>query len=271
MYDKMIVCDISGTLLDNKGKFNNEIIEIIKILRENNIGFVLCSGGARIRTIELARTIGASKYVISSNGADVYDISDSKVIYNNLIDIETILKIFYCANKYDFRIAFNSDNYIYTNRLIYNTNYEKMFYDITKEFLISRKIVQCIVSGMNSQKFLHFLKEVNNISNITVAIKNISGKQNDINNIKMCYSDIVKCDTSKGLGLIKLCEHLDFDKKNIIAIGDSINDLSLFKSAGYCVAMGNAISELKNESDLVIRANDENGVCEYLKKLVKRM
>lgn len=65
-------------------------------------------------------------HVILSNGADVYNISNKKVIYDNRISVETLLKIFYYANKYNFRIAFNCDNFIYANKLIYNSDYEKI-------------------------------------------------------------------------------------------------------------------------------------------------
>lgn len=267
----IIACDISGTLLDSNGKLNSELFEIIRILSDNNIDLVLCSGGARIRALELANYIGANKYVISSNGADVYDIREKNVIYDNPISSDIIEKLYFYADKYIFRIAFNSDNNIYTNKLIYNADYEVLFNTVNREFINSNKIVQVIVSGRNRDDFVLFLEDINNIQDILVAIKNISSKERDVNDIKMSYSDIVRYDTSKGVALNKLSEYLNIDKKDIIAIGDGINDLSLFESAGYRVAMGNAIQELKEESDLVIKSNNENGVCEYLKKLIKRM
>ena len=125
MFNKIIVCDISNTLLNSKGKFDNELLDIIKTLNIMKIGFILCSGGARIRALELANTIGASKYIISSNGADVYCHDNNTVIYNNAINTEIIAKIYDIAKSYDLRIAFNAGNLIYTNKVIYHDEYEK--------------------------------------------------------------------------------------------------------------------------------------------------
>ena len=271
MYKKIVVCDISGTLINSKGQINHDIVNSIEILKNNNIGFILCSGGARIRTIELAKNIHASQYVISSNGADVYNASGNLEIYSNKMNPNTLKKIINIALKYDFRVALNSQNYIYSNILIYNSNYEKLIFELDNINKVINNTVQCIVSGKKMIEFREFLNEISCFSDIIIAIKNIDTINNDINNIKMCYSDIVKYNTSKGIGLKALCEYLKIGKQDVIAIGDSVNDLSLFNQSGYCVAMENAIDELKEKSDYVTLSNDEDGVNFFLKKMIKRM
>ena len=42
MYKKIIVCDISGTLINSKGLVNPDVVDNIEILRKNDVGFVLC-------------------------------------------------------------------------------------------------------------------------------------------------------------------------------------------------------------------------------------
>lgn len=270
MYKKIVVCDISGTLIDSKGRVNENIKESINVLENNNVGFILCSGGARVRTIKLANDICASKYFISSNGADVYSSLNNREIYSNSIDITIIKRIYMLAMKYGFRIALNSVNNIYSNILIYNDEYEKEINGLDDLDTIDN-IVQCIVSGKNFNRFMYFLDELKEINDIAIAIKNVDEKHIDINSIKVCYSDIVQSNTSKGIGLEKLCNYLKLKKEDVISIGDSVNDLSLFDFSGYHVAMGNAIDELKDRSDYVTKSNDEDGVNYFLKQLIKRM
>lgn len=71
---KVIFCDISGTLLNSSGQISNETLKSIKLLQEKCVKFVLCSGGSRVRTRILAGNIGVDEYIISSNGADIFDI-----------------------------------------------------------------------------------------------------------------------------------------------------------------------------------------------------
>ena len=53
-----------------------------------------------------------------------------------------------------------------------------------------------------------------------------------------------------------------------IAFGDDNNDLSLMKTAGCGVAMGNATAEVKAAADHVALTNDEDGVAEFLEKVM---
>ena len=71
---------------------------------------------------------------------------------------------------------------------------------------------------------------------------------------------------SKVTGLRKLAEHLGIDVNDVIAIGDSDNDRIMLKTAGFSVAMGNALEELKVCADAVTADNDHNGVGEAIRK-----
>ncbi|MNT94492.1 putative phosphatase [compost metagenome] len=48
---------------------------------------------------------------------------------------------------------------------------------------------------------------------------------------------------------------------------DDHNDLGLFKTTGYSIAMGNAINELKEIADEVTEGNDQDGVAIILERL----
>ena len=55
----------------------------------------------------------------------------------------------------------------------------------------------------------------------------------------------------------------------VVAIGDHLNDLSMFRAAGLGVAMGNAPDEVKRQAKLVIGRNDEDGVGRFIEDLLK--
>ena len=73
---------------------------------------------------------------------------------------------------------------------------------------------------------------------------------------------------NKGIGLQKLSSYLNIDSNQIASIGDSFNDLSMFKTANISFAMGNAQEEVKKQADIVVSDNDHDGVkeaIEYIK------
>ena len=54
-------------------------------------------------------------------------------------------------------------------------------------------------------------------------------------------------DSNKGNAVKKLLEILNIKKEETIAIGDDINDLSMFEQVGYKVAVDNAIDIVKRK------------------------
>ena len=57
--------------------------------------------------------------------------------------------------------------------------------------------------------------------------------------------------------------------REILAIGDSENDLSMLKlPLGYTIAMGNASDLIKRRARLITRSNDEDGVAAAIDALI---
>jgi hydroxymethylpyrimidine pyrophosphatase-like HAD family hydrolase len=56
--------------------------------------------------------------------------------------------------------------------------------------------------------------------------------------------------------------------KNVMAVGDSLNDLAMIKEAGLGVAMGNAQDTVKEAAAWVTSTNNEDGVAKAIQKWV---
>ena len=61
----------------------------------------------------------------------------------------------------------------------------------------------------------------------------------------------------KGRGLKELCDLLNIDIKDTMAIGDNYNDLSMIQEAGIGVCVANGQDILKEHSDYICE-NDHN-------------
>ena len=57
-----------------------------------------------------------------------------------------------------------------------------------------------------------------------------------------------------------LAAYLGISLSRTLAFGDGLNDLSMLRTAGVGVAMGNAYAELKDAADFVTLSCDECGV-----------
>lgn len=80
-------------------------------------------------------------------------------------------------------------------------------------------------------------------------------------------ADIVEKESSKAMGLRRLCQYYDIELADTVAFGDSMNDLEIIEEAGIGVAMGNALPQIKEAADYVTDRIDEDGVWNACIKL----
>jgi len=73
---------------------------------------------------------------------------------------------------------------------------------------------------------------------------------------------------NKWEGLLQVARTHGIEPAQIVAIGDDVNDLTMIKSAGLGVAMGNAKPEVLAAAKRVIKRNDQDGLAEFLEELV---
>ena len=77
------------------------------------------------------------------------------------------------------------------------------------------------------------------------------------------WLEICPQNCTKARAVLKLKETFGFEK--LVVFGDSVNDLSMFRSADESYAVANAIDELKEAATAVIGSNEEDAVADFLK------
>lgn len=80
--------------------------------------------------------------------------------------------------------------------------------------------------------------------------------------------EITHPDATKGRGITRLCEILGRDPGQVMALGDSGNDISMLHQAGLGVAMGNAPEFVKRHADVVTLTNEEDGAAIAIERYV---
>ena len=83
------------------------------------------------------------------------------------------------------------------------------------------------------------------------------------------YLELNPYGVDKGLGLRDLCEHLQIDLSETIAIGDNFNDVGMLREAGLSAAVANAVPEIKEMCDYVCTADhNEGAVAEVIERFI---
>jgi Cof subfamily protein (haloacid dehalogenase superfamily) len=116
-------------------------------------------------------------------------------------------------------------------------------------------------------KILIIAKE-QEVDDLAVDLRHAFGGQVNITKSKPYFLEIGNREATKGLALAELAQSLKIDSSQVMAIGDSWNDLDMLEYAGIGVAMENAMPDVKKVAQYVTRSNDDEGVAEAIELLV---
>lgn len=83
-----------------------------------------------------------------------------------------------------------------------------------------------------------------------------------------CNLELTDREGSKGAALGALCDSLHIPTAQVMALGDSDNDISMLQTAGLGVAMGNATQEVLSLADWVTLSNEEDGVAHAIRHFI---
>ena len=86
---------------------------------------------------------------------------------------------------------------------------------------------------------------------------------------KPYFLEIMPPNCGKGEALLYLANMLNISKDKIMVFGDSMNDESMIRMAGYSVAMSNGLDYIKDVARYVTRkSNNEDGIADFLESFV---
>lgn len=254
----LIAIDSDGTLRDSNGAISDNTKNIIKKMSQDNNYIVICTARPRYHTIKVAEEANASKIIISSNGAEIYDIKNNKILYSKYISSEECKKIYNISNKNKIRVIFVLDDIEYVSMYVVN-NSQKLLTTENIDDVLKNNIKQIMLYSED-------VIILNKIKNKIIKEFNVDISDSSSNTKKYFWFSVNAKGTNKGQALKYLAEQLQVSKENVIAIGNDNNDISMIEYANIGVAVANSTKELLNVADIIIKSNDEECIYCFLKE-----
>lgn len=260
---KMIVMDLDGTLLDVNKKISLQVKEYLLELKNKGFIIVIATGRMLASGIHAIEDGEFVNYVISNTGGIIYDNSAKKVIYKNVINKDIVSKI--CSLYSDDINCIELNDVYYYNRYTNNDISEDKFNRKIKnldEFIKNNEVISMTI-GINNNIDSIYEYVLNNYKEVRSYIISVSFNH-DIKNIEVVGLDVNKFNAIKKIANIE-----NVEISNIIAFGDSENDIEMIKNSGVGVAMENAVEEVKKVSKYITKSNNDDGIFEFLKQYLE--
>lgn len=254
---KLICLDLDGTLLDNNGTLSKNTIDTIKKTQKLGHEVVVCTARARNFAINIGKILNASTYVITSNGAEIYDYNSGEVIYTDGVDKTIVKKVWKECQAEGFKLSLAIDNKEYVNNIFRKGQTQiDDFHKFSKDY---RDIKQCMIVSDDLDRLMIYLEKYKKNKNVKLSADKVI--------LEECgyWFSLLSPIANKGNGIYQLAKFLNIEKNNIISFGNDLNDISMFENSGYRVAVSNSEKELLKLADEVTLSNDEDGVAEWIK------
>ena len=117
---KLVAIDLDGTLLNSYGEVTPKTKEALQNAKSQGIEIVLSSGRPISSSESLAVELGVDNYLISGNGAAVFDIQNQKLICDRFLSKEQVLNIAKLCEENSFFYNVYTEDEVIASSLNYN-------------------------------------------------------------------------------------------------------------------------------------------------------
>ena len=269
---KIISSDLDGTLLDNEMKVSEENRLAVKQYTDMGGVFVPNSGRSFGEMSSEVKNLPGVRYVISSDGADIYDKQTGEHI-SLCMTREESARVFDILSEYKtfHTVHYHGASYLDADRFDRATmdyhNVDRYFREHFEATNVPTERYDAFCRGMDEVEmicaFFHSREELD-ACRIRLEASGLTVSASASYNVEIFSSR-----AGKGNALLHLAEHLGVAREETIAMGDSDNDASMIRAAGLGLAMENANESVKEIADAVACRNEEHIVPYLLKHYIR--
>ena len=270
---KVIATDMDGTLLDPRGQLDLLRLEkILDQLDQRGVRFVIATGNEIHRMRQLLGHLAERVVLVVANGARIFE-------HNELLQAQTWDEDMVDKALAHFKGRECQDQFVVTAM---NGGFVKkgtVFTELDK--FMTPEMIEKLYQRMNfvdefdSNLFGGVLK-----MSMVVGEERLDSVLQEINDlfdghvraVSSGYGciDILQDGIHKAWGLVELLKRWNLKPEQIMAFGDSENDIEMLELAGISYAMENAEEAVKEIATKVAPANSQAGVYKVLENWLER-
>lgn len=270
---KLIATDMDGTLLDPKGQVDLPRLEkLLDQLEEREIRFVIATGNEIHRVKQLLGHLTERVVLIVANGARIFE--GNQLLQAQTWDDDMVnraLEFFKgreCQDQFvvtSMNGGFVKEGTVFTQLENFMTPemielfYQRMnFVEELESHLFGGVLKMSLVVG--EERSDSVLEEINQLFN---------GHVQAVSSGYGCI-DILRSGIHKAWGLQELLKRWDIKAEEIMAFGDSENDVEMLQLAGIAYAMENADDKAKAVATDFAPSNSQAGVYQVLEDWLEK-
>ncbi len=263
---RLLAIDLDDTLFNNQLGISPESREAIRAAQQQGV-LVTLATGRMFRSVQpIARLLNIDMPVITYQGALVAHPETGEQLLHRPLpssDAHSVIR-FIKEFKPDCHINLYLNDKLYMERL---TDHGRRYAAISG---VDAYPVGDLASflGDRAPTKLVVIASPDEVDRLLGAALPVFGRRMHLTKSKPQFLEFSHPKAAKGCALEWLAASCGVDREEVLAIGDSYNDMDMVEWAGLGVAMGNAPEPVKDVADHVAATNEENGVAETIRRFI---
>ncbi len=261
---KLIACDLDDTLLNDELAVSQENIEAIAQAQERGLIFTFATGRMYASALPFAKQLDLPPELplICYNGALIKRVS-GETIYEAPLSFDLALDMVrYCTSQ-----GWTTNVYYKDELYVSEVNSDVEYY-LTIADVPVHEVGDLVKFLEDGQKQLSKVLVVSPQGQHAETLALLEERYSDsayVLQSKNRMVELTSLHANKAIALKWLTEKMGIKMEEVLAIGDSNNDVDMLREAGIGVAMGNAVSDAKDAADHITTSNNEGGVARAIR------
>ncbi len=270
---KLIGIDVDGTLLDSRNRLTAETVSALREAADSGVEVALATGRMLSECEELLAQLPMMHYAVTCTGTEIVDLREKKTLSRHSLTAEELRHL--CGKFAGLDVMFQ----IFDDRdgLMHNSAWHLAHAERYCKPDLAKAIRRYHAAEEDLDGYLAAFEGPSNkihmffgtMEDKQEAIRRMEGEPFPWMDSQGNDLEILPAGIDKGVGLRDLADCLGLKAEEVMALGDSGNDIGMLRYAGLAVVMANGSEDAKAWADRITLDNDHDGVAAAVRQVLR--
>ncbi len=265
---RLLVLDVDGTLVGHGAYPSQRVADAIEAAKAKGVKVVLGTGRATEACYHLLNSLNLDGPHILFDGAAVVEWPSNDIIFLQALPPRAAQRLIELSREHNLFLEIYAHDFYFIEQDGQLAQHQRQKLQITPLITDLMSLVNRIkmVKGQLLAADAEQKRRADLITAEMTELCKMSWSLDPTNGIY--FGNAISRHVSKGHALNDIIDYLGITAEQVMAIGDSFNDLAIFEVAGTKIAMGHAPASLKELADWVAPTVEEDGVAAAIEKFI---
>ena len=261
---RMIAIDLDDTLLTDDITVTEHTVRTIGRAKQKGVEVVIATGRMYTTALPYGKMLKLGDIpMMLFSGALIQTVDTGRILYHDPISTAHATQLLALAKEHGWMMQTYIDDVL---RVPVHNHWIDEYESITG--ITANVVGDAFYQPPGSPSKILAYGEKEELTNMMALIEEAMPGVFTLMRSKETFLEIVRKGIDKGTGLQHLCDYFHIPAENVMAIGNSPNDVGMLQRAGFSVAVGNAEDKIKDMADYITETNNHDGVAAVIEKFI---